>query len=261
MCLLVYIPEGETPKREHLLEAACNNPHGFGYAIIAGKKIIVSKSLNKEALIDEFLARRQDFKGDAVFHCRLATHGDNSVNNCHPFYVGNDKRTVVAHNGILNVPTPLNDLRSDTRIFADDWLPSYMPSIDDSYVFDALEDWASGSKLVILTVNPEYSKQVYILNEKSGHWHEGIWWSNSSYKPKSYKDNWYGGWDYQYGYTKSYSDPTLDEDMVDVYECSGCHSYIEYDELDDLCPNCWTCFICEDWDCEHIAAIYPSSKK
>lgn len=260
MCLLVYIPEGTTPKREYLLEAACNNPHGFGYAIIAGKKIIVNKSLNAEALVDDFLKRRKDFDGDAVFHCRLATHGDNSVNNCHPFYVGKDKTTIVAHNGILDIPTPANDLRSDTKIFADDWLPKYMPNIDDNFVFKALEDWARGSKLVILTVNPEYAQQVYILNEKAGHWHDDIWWSNSSYKSKQKGGGWFG-WYNGYYDSKYDDDESLAEtsnDIADVYECEGCHTLIEYQDLDDFCPNCWNCFICDDWDCEHIKAIYPS---
>lgn len=263
MCLLVYVPKGETPKREYLLEAACNNPHGFGYAIIAGKKIIVNKSLNKEALIDDFLTKRKEFDGDAVFHCRLATHGDDSVNNCHPFYVGKDKTTIVAHNGILDIPTPKNDLRSDTKIFADDMLPRYMPDLDDSFVFDALENWARGSKLVILTVNPEYAHNVYILNEKDGHYFENIWWSNRSYLPKSsYNTKGGGVWDYYDYYDTKVK--TLEEsanDLDDVYECNGCNMLITYQDLEDICPNCWNCFICDDWDCMHLNELYPTTVK
>ena len=189
MCLLTFIPAGEQPNKK-LLEKSCDtNPHGFGYAIINGDQLIIGKSLNAKTLISEFMLMRKKYpNGDALFHSRYATHGEVSVSNCHPFMVGKDKKTVLAHNGILPVITPKIDKRSDTAIFAEDILPLYLNKnggIDNPAVFSAIEDWSYGSKMIILTTNKRYKKSSYIFNESSGHWSEGIWWSNYGYLPQS----------------------------------------------------------------------------
>ncbi|MGW5105951.1 hypothetical protein [Nocardia sp. NPDC004123] len=36
-----------------------------------------------------------------MFHSRFATHGFITNQNCHPFAIGGDERTVMAHNGVL----------------------------------------------------------------------------------------------------------------------------------------------------------------
>ncbi len=40
MCLLVVSSPNSTPRKKDLDNASCNNPHGFGYAVLAGNKII-----------------------------------------------------------------------------------------------------------------------------------------------------------------------------------------------------------------------------
>ena len=246
MCLLAFIPEGVTPSKKYLLQSACSNPHGFGYAIVADGKLIVGKSMNAEALVEEFLRKRKDFKGPALFHARFATHGESTVANCHPFYVDNDKRTVLGHNGILDIPTPANDPRSDTRIFAEELLPRYgTAALDDRYVFEAIEDWARGSKLVVLTVDPAYSENYYILNEKAGHWHKGVWWSNYGYtqpKPTKYdKYSKYGKWDAGWEL-----DDQTDPEPEDVdYECVNCGELVDPNaSMYEYCSSCGTCFEC-----------------
>jgi hypothetical protein len=196
-----------------------------------------------------------------IFHARYATHGEKTIDNCHPFYVGNDNLTVIAHNGILDIPT--YDNRSDSRVFAEDLFPTYdnAGGIDNPVVFTAIEQWAKGSKIIVLTVNPKYKKRVYILNNKLGHYKEDIWWSNSGYK--------YDPYDYKYTtnyknyYEDFYSKPVnpyevYEDLLVDEngnIECVNClqnnYENIAYDN-DYVCERCIHCLICGDYfeDCK-----------
>ena len=246
MCLLTFIPAGNTPDKKLLQKSCDNNPHGFGYAIINGDQVITGKSLNANHLIKEFLLMRKKYpNGDALFHSRYATHGTISVDNCHPFIVGRDKKTVLAHNGILPVITPKIDDRSDTAIFAEDILPLYLNKkggIDNKEIFEAIEDWAYGSKMVLLTVNPKFNKNSYIFNEKSGHWLDGIWWSNYGYvsQPKAAKNT---GLLLPYDYTaecfqcgfinNSYSEKCYrcQHCLECLYYFTECDCYNEFNEL------------------------------
>jgi glutamine amidotransferase len=105
MCLLTYLPAGVQPDTDALLTGALVNADGHGFAIVAGRRLdrlIVQRGLDGEAVIDAFIAARlQHPQGPALFHSRLATHGDTTLDNCHPFTLGGDTRTVLAHNGVL----------------------------------------------------------------------------------------------------------------------------------------------------------------
>jgi glutamine amidotransferase len=76
MCLLVVSSPNSTPRKKDLENASCNNPHGFGYAVIAGNKIITGKGMNSKKIIKEFLAVRKQYPNSyAMYHARFATHG------------------------------------------------------------------------------------------------------------------------------------------------------------------------------------------
>jgi predicted glutamine amidotransferase len=96
---------GVQPDTDALLTGALVNADGHGFAIVAGRRLdrlIVQRGLDGEAVIDAFIAARlQHPQGPALFHSRLATHGDTTLDNCHPFTLGGDTRTVLAHNGVL----------------------------------------------------------------------------------------------------------------------------------------------------------------
>ena len=199
MCLLVFMPEGITASKESLENASWYNDDGFGWAIRTPDKILVGKHMDFYKAYEEFMAARSSYNGDALFHLRITTQGGTNLDNCHPFYVGKDQLSVVAHNGML----PVNDDktgRSDTRIFAESLLPKRggISFLNGEQSLTQLEKWAEGSKMVFLTANPASKWRYVIVNMDDGHWgkdaDEGVWFSNSSYKysKPTYKS--YGGW-------------------------------------------------------------------
>ncbi|MEV6072057.1 hypothetical protein AB0L82_36425 [Nocardia sp. NPDC052001] len=186
MCILSFYKPGIAPDLDALRDGAAANPHGHGYAVVADDHIVVGRGLDVDAVITEFAATRALFADQpALFHSRLATHGIINEQNCHPFAVGGDARTVLAHNGILPeiVHPQLDDPRSDTRVAAEDFLPHEPFGPLDSWAGRArLEAWLAGDKMVLLTVDPRYKHSAYLFNEHHGYWsHEGIWYSNLSH--------------------------------------------------------------------------------
>ena len=183
MCLLTFMPEGINISYEKAFEAAKSNPHGFGFAIHSGKTIIKDHDMSFGNLWARWEKLREIERGPAIFHFRITTHGLTDVDNCHPFNVGDDDKTVLAHNGILPIVMPVHETRSDTKIFAEYILPGMggVTALDNKETFESVEEWASGSKLVVLSVNPSSVYDWYIINESLGHWLDGMWWSNKSY--------------------------------------------------------------------------------
>ncbi|MET8779090.1 hypothetical protein ABZV58_29150 [Nocardia sp. NPDC004654] len=192
MCILTFVKPGITPDLDALANGSLANPHGHGYAVITGETITVGRGMDPAAVITEFAAvRAQHPDAAALFHSRLATHGPRRLDNCHPFPVGGDARTVLAHNGILpaNVHPRLGDARSDTRIAAEDYLPAQpFGSLDSWAGRERLERWLGTDKMVILTVDPAYKHSAYIFNEHRGHWANGSWYSNYGYLPYLWAD-------------------------------------------------------------------------
>lgn len=192
MCTLTFCKPGFTPKKDYLVNSCENNPDGFGYGILVDEKIIVGKDMEAEKIIEEFLVAREMYPdAPAIFHSRIGTHGVRDVSNCHPFWSGDDGQTIVAHNGVMQLLTDrvdedgkVIDVRSDTRIFAEDYLPKFgLEKLADYQMVDMMEDWlGNGNKVVVLTHNPAILDGWIILNEHRGSWEDGIWWSNGNYR-------------------------------------------------------------------------------
>lgn len=234
MCLLVVSSPNSTPRKKDLENASCNNPHGFGYAVIAGNKIITGKGMSSKKVIKEFLEVRKKYPNSyAMYHARFATHGVKNDDNCHPFKVGGSNLTYLAHNGILPVDIPANDMRSDTRIFAEDILPAMggVKALDSTNLYRMIEGWASGSKIAVFTLDPVAEYDCYIINEDLGHWdNAGNWWSNDGYKEQSWAK-----------YFSRYDDTFSDSYE---YSCLICASDIDEDDNPYYCMNCGACFEC-----------------
>jgi len=190
VCLLTYLPAGVAPDLAALRTGAAANPDGHGYAVVAGDRLLTGRGLDADGLLEEF-AHVRDLHPDrpALFHSRLATHGTLGPDNCHPFAVGADPRTVIAHNGILPalVQPRRGDPRSDTRIAAEDLLPALGP-LHLRRTRQHLQRWMGPHNLmVLLTVDPRYRRHAYLFNEANGLWHDGTWYSNDSYQPQIHR--------------------------------------------------------------------------
>lgn len=275
MCILSYIPAG-TPVTAQVLEDLRNggfeNPHGHGWAVTAGDHIIIGKSMDLEEALAGFAnAHDAHPDGHALFHSRWATHGSKNTDNCHPFVVGNNPLTVVGHNGILpsNAHPKVGDDRSDTRLFADEILCTRYRRLDKPRAFEALSNWAGNhNKLVILTVDPRYRNNAYLVNEHRGEWDgsTGVWHSNSGYL----------GYSGYVGYASSHYKSTIGRgraascayksarDSAEVFEEHGglfSDRYAEdrcglcqYGYLDEFryCLDCGSCADCAEaiYDCD-----------
>ena len=279
MCMLCVIPEGVIPSREKLENSALNNPHGFGFAIIvpSENRIISERTMDPDESINRFLKLRAQYpEGYALWHARYATHGVKNVTNCHPFIVGDDKRTYLAHNGILDINIKATDDRSDTRVFAEELLPAMggVTALDNDYLWDMLEDYTSGSKVCVLTVDPKAEHQCYILNEKLGRTDkDGVWWSNDS----CYLDNWAAAKPKAKSYTNAWTYDGYYDDPKDVYDgedygeyvCGNpeCRALLDEEEIagfTNTCPYCAWCFDCYDTyeacTCYNKYAEYKAAK-
>jgi glutamine amidotransferase len=244
--MLCVIPPNVIPSRDKLEASALNNPHGFGFAIVipSENRIHCERTMNADTSINRFLEMRAKYpEGYATWHARLATHGTVTVDNCHPFKVGHDDRTYLAHNGILPIVEPQGDLRSDTRIFAEDLLPAIggVAALDNDQVWNLLEDFTSGSKVVVLTVDPRAENQCYLIHEEKGKVDEsGVWWSNDScYLPT---------------YSSTYKSARALDFFADAKDaeywamCNVCDEVVSdkpKDKNPDYCPTCGSCFMCD----------------
>ena len=182
MCMLTFFPPDVDPDTDRLWNGTITNNDGHGFAIVTPHEIIVRKDMNPDRLIDQFADMRKHFRGPALFHSRFATDGAIGNHNNHPFYVGNDPLTVVGHNGIIMRSLPRKgDWRSDTRIFAERDLPQR--NLNRQRSRNRLAKWIGASKLVILSASDDYPFDYLIVNERDGIWADGIWYSNSGFRP------------------------------------------------------------------------------
>jgi hypothetical protein len=164
MCLISYYPPGVQPDMAEL--RGSGHDEGFGHAIIHDGNLIVSQGMDRDAALATFAVDRLLFDGGpAVFFSRTVTVGPQNLENVQPFTVGGDSATVLFHNGTL----PLGDVpagSSDTRHFAEHVLGGGVFAVDSPGDMDLLEFWMGPhNRMIILTVNPKYQEQVYILNE------------------------------------------------------------------------------------------------
>lgn len=189
MCILSVYRPGVPVSVEELTRGASANSDGHGYAIIVDGEIIVNHSLDDpRGLIAEFAAIRAEHpEAHAIFHSRITTHGNTSLDNCHPFFVSGDSRTVLAHNGVLPalVQPGQGDSRSDTRILAEDvFMKRWGRTLDKGKTRKHFTKWiGTYNKVVILTTDPRFDQPLYLFNEPAGvTTAEGVWHSNSTFR-------------------------------------------------------------------------------
>lgn len=250
MCILSYIPKDvalDDSHAESLWNGGVSNPDGHGWAIASGDQMFMGKSLELDEALSDFIDARENHPGDAIFHSRWATHGSVKVGNCHPFLVGGSHRTVLAHNGILpkDAHPGQGDDRSDTAILAEDILPRRWFRLDRPTVRRSMTEWAGkGNKVVILTVDPRYRENAYLINGGMGNWDEGVWHSNHDYLP--YPKYRYAAWDSPVivGAKKPLALEAGEWEYVNEDLCFFCPEREGHVNTDNVCTTCGYCQDC-----------------
>lgn len=192
MCMLTVfpLPDLMTPAMVTRLENGAEiNDDGHGWAVVTNGHIVSGKSLSKLTAVREFCNAYEHATGPAMFHSRWATHGEKTLANTHPFPVRKLRDTYVAHNGIMPMEAlPQKwDVRSDTRVFADDILPIKYRRLDSPKVREHLGAWLKGNKIAILTTNRELRRNLYVFGLELGDWVDGVWFSNSDHEGYSHR--------------------------------------------------------------------------
>ena len=185
MCLAIYKPQGNPISIDNLKHGWDNNDDGAGYCFInENNDIIIKKFMSWDAFIKEYVPDVTAYGDDSPFliHFRITSKGATNIDNCHPFKVNDDM--AIIHNGtISNIDIDKLDRRSDTKIFAEEYLANIGETLlDNIYVFELAQGFIGYSKVCIL----HRERGVFILNEHLGHWNDedDCWYSNESYKPR-----------------------------------------------------------------------------
>lgn len=257
MCILSFISAGtvvDTSVAESLWNGGRNNPDGHGWAIASPDGMVIGKSLQLDEALSDFIDARERYTDSpALFHSRWATHGSIRIGNCHPFIVGGNQRTVMAHNGVLpkRAHPGIGDDRSDTAIMAGELLPRNWRRLDKASVRKSLTEFCGrGNKLVILTVDPKYRRNHYLINESAGVWDNGVWHSNHDYLysiQDTVKATPVFNWD----------DSDMSE-LDDPTECILCNQRVnDY----GICTTCGSCQDCYEYEQDCLCLIPESLRR
>jgi glutamine amidotransferase len=182
MCIAILQPKGKEVSSECLEESWKSNPDGAGLAYSENGVLKIYKELYSfDNFYKEYREVMERAKSNMLVHFRIGTSGEKDEINCHPHIANSDM--VVIHNGIFRcVDVPKDSPISDTAIFTRDIIqplynlnPNFM---ECELVTKMLEHYIGTNKVVLMNAKGDYR----IINEKQGHWEDGIWYSNYSYR-------------------------------------------------------------------------------
>ena len=222
MCIIAYKPAGTDIEKEVLQECFSRNPDGAGFMYPKASEVMIQKGFFDFESFWKAWHKTEKTYGDSipyVLHFRISTAGRINYKNSHPHRISPDLAFV--HNGILRINVPKKSKISDTVIYRDKFLVDATPDIVDSQTFQRILGDHIGiqNKFVFM----DGHGRVSIINESQGHWYNGIWFSNYSYKPATIK----------------ISDLSMLKDLAYPY-CDICgKELITEDEIaDGLCAAC-----------------------
>lgn len=252
MCMITYLPPFVKVPVAGITNGGVYNDDGHGWAVAAGTGFMLTGHyMDLEPALESFIAIRESYpEAPAVFHSRWATHGETTVKNVHPFFVGG-KDTVVAHNGVLPATfhPAKGDKRSDTRIMANEWLRNQ----STNGLWTRSERRRIGSligtnnKLAILSVSPKLDKpRGFLVNAAMGVWSHGAWFSNHDFegwgRGGAVRSGWSSWWDDDAPMTARVG-LGVTPSFVPAASCEWCNGYGTINAM-GICRVCHTCQDC-----------------
>lgn len=177
VCIAVMKSANKKINKTTLRRCYTANPDGAGFMFAEDNELHVKKGY---FTFDEFYKEYKPHENKQVLiHFRIKTHGPVDKTNCHPFLV--NKSLGFIHNGIISGYG--NDKQSDTIDFNNAILKKLVAKHGNNSLFDdpmtaLIENIIGYSKLVFLDRHGNY----HIMNEEKGSWHDGVWYSNNSWK-------------------------------------------------------------------------------
>lgn len=200
MCIIVAKPKGiAMPSMETLKNCFTRNPDGAGIMYSSNSKVHIKKGFMTfpefKNEIEQLATTLNLTDTSVVMHFRITTHGKTNRENCHPFPLSSRLsdlhnqnltcRVGIAHNGIISsMGKYSNDKESDTMAFIrhvaypllKDKQGNLSKNIETLDILQAL----SNGRLAFL----DWQGNLQI----EGQWEQdnGIYYSNTSFKPYSY---------------------------------------------------------------------------
>ena len=237
MCIIILKKQGiNLPSKKILKTCFNNNNDGAGFMYVKNNHVIIDKGYMSFKSFYKKLQKKQFTIDDIViYHFRLATSGDKTPKQCHPFPISNNENRLnalnlktdigFAHNGIFSHIDVTKTL-SDTMVFIKDILSekTIRANIFNNSVFFSLVEKATlSSKLIFLNNKGKYKTTGVWINDKA----TGLRFSNDTYDFNytniwnSYNSTYQHEYGFQQGETKkfAYADYTENEAITNCPKC------------------------------------------
>lgn len=220
MCIIVAKNKGVAlPTKKTLEQCFERNKDGAGIMYVKNNKVIIEKGLMTfQDFYKKLKSIKKEFGGDLtnkalVMHFRIGTHGENDKATTHPFPISNnfnDLRATyfetdlgMAHNGIMSAYNYDRTL-SDTQSFIKDYVSVFKELNKKFYLNNKVMEIISNE------ANISSNKLCFLDNKENIYWYgdkvidNGVIYSNTTYKPYTYKSHRNYSYDYDYWYGKDY---------------------------------------------------------
>lgn len=183
MCLLILKPAGvRLPTSEEITRAWTRNRDGGGFSFreADGTLTLCKGIFSLESMLAS-MSEHLTPEMEVVIHLRFSTHKGDRVKNCHPHRIDGGNLGVCSHNGVIDINHRKGE--SDTRAYIRQIIEPLMRDgggkLTPAMLMVIGRDIGRGNKLII---TPPTGPSV-IINESSGQWTDGLWWSNSAAFP------------------------------------------------------------------------------
>jgi hypothetical protein len=199
MCLAIAKPARAIVPVDHLHAGYQGNPHGCGFAYAEKGKLTIVRGL---FTFKDFMEKYRKVEHlPMLIHFRYSTHGQPSVQNCHPFAMW-DGRYALIHNGMIHIHQSISKELSDTAHFAklimEPMLKAGINPEKAAFRYLVEESIGSGNKVLIM----DNMGKTTIYNESVGEYEDAedkdgnpvivegaegpeqatVWYSNAGYK-------------------------------------------------------------------------------